>query len=384
MYLPGFPDIAKDLNTDTNTVALSLSSYFIGISAGQLLYGPLLDRFGRKKPLYIGLLVYILASAGCLASHHINSLIAWRFVQAIGSCAAAVASVAMVRDLFPVKDTAKVFALLMLVVGASPMLAPTIGGYITTIFGWQAVFIILGALGLAMLGASIWWLPDGFQPDTTLSLKPRPILRNFWDVLRVPQFYTYTLTGATAFSGLFAYVAGSPDVFMKIYHLNAKTYGWIFAFLSIGLIGSSQVNSWLLKRFRSQQIIPIALTIQCITSGIFTAGALSGSLQLWSTITLLFAFLCTLGLINPNTSALSLAPFTRNAGSASAMMGALQMGIGSLASVIVGLFHTNSALPMAIAMFGTSLIARTILLAGRKNIPAGNLVTNNNTTAVLH
>jgi DHA1 family bicyclomycin/chloramphenicol resistance-like MFS transporter len=143
MYLPGFPAIAKDLATSVSKVSLSLSGFFIGISLGQLLYGPLLDRFGRKKPLYIGLSVYILASIGCAFSHSISTLIFLRFIQALGSCAATVVSVTLVRDLFPVGDNAKVFALLILVLGASPMIAPTAGGYIVSSLGWHAVFIVL-------------------------------------------------------------------------------------------------------------------------------------------------------------------------------------------------------------------------------------------------
>lgn len=199
MYLPGFPAIARDLHTTAAKVSLSLSGYFIGISLGQLLYGPLLDRFGRKPPLYVGLIVYILASAGCAAASSIEGLIIMRVIQAIGSCAAAVASVAMVRDLFPVKDNAKVFSLLLLVVGASPMIAPTVGGYVTAAWGWQAVFLILLGMGVTILVATALWLPASYAPDRSISLKPRPILTNFGQVLREPQFYTYALTGAIAF-----------------------------------------------------------------------------------------------------------------------------------------------------------------------------------------
>lgn len=142
MYLPGFSGIAADLNTTVSKVSMSLSSYFIGISVGQLLYGPLLDRFGRKKPLFVGLMVYVLASLGCVYVGDIDTFILLRFIQAVGSCAATVASVAMVRDLFPVKDIPKVFSLLMLVLGLSPMLAPTIGGYVTEDYGWHVVFLI--------------------------------------------------------------------------------------------------------------------------------------------------------------------------------------------------------------------------------------------------
>src|SRR6185312_773570 len=190
MYLPGFPASAKDLATSVSRVSLSLSGFFIGISAGQLIYGPLLDRFGRKKPLYAGLTVYIMASVCCAFSHDIGSLIVLRFIQALGSCAATVTSVTLVRDLFPVNENAKVFALLMLVLGASPMIAPTIGGYITAAFGWHAVFIVLTLLCILVFLACILWLPDGMKPDHSLSLKPVPIIHGFLAVLKDPSFYT--------------------------------------------------------------------------------------------------------------------------------------------------------------------------------------------------
>ena len=368
MYLPGFPAIAKDLHTTVARVSLSLSGFFIGISVGQLLYGPLLDRFGRKKPLYIGLSVYIISSIGCAYATSIDALIILRFIQAVGSCAAAVASIAMVRDLFPLNENAKVFALLMLVVGVSPMIAPTVGGYVTTAFGWHSVFIVLMLLGLVNLLASIFGLPDSYKPDLSISLKPKPIITNFIAVLREPQFYTYALTGSVAFAGLFAYVAGSPLLFMDIYAVSEENYGWIFAFLSIGLIGSSQLNTMMLKKYSSEQVIFAALICQAVTGIIFLAGSINGWFGLPETIGLLFVFLGCLGFASPNTSALSLAPFSKNAGSASALMGAVQMGLGTIASIGVSLFDTRSSLPMVAIMASTSLIALAILYFGRKNI----------------
>ncbi|SHE85433.1 multidrug effflux MFS transporter [Pedobacter caeni] len=368
MYLPGFPAIAKDLHTTVLRVSLSLSSFFIGISAGQLLYGPLLDRFGRKKPLYIGLTAYILASAGCVFATSLDALIVLRFMQAIGSCAAAVASIAMVRDLFPVNENAKVFALLMLVVGVSPMVAPTIGGYVTVALGWHAVFIILMALGLLNLIASWLWLPDSFKPDTSLSLKPVPIIKNFLSVLKEPQFYTYAFTGALAFSGLFAYISGSPLIFIDIFKVSEEGYGWIFALLSVGLIGSSQVNTLMLRKYKSEQLIMVALSTQVVIVLFFLLGSINNWFGLVETIVLLFLFLCCLGFTNPNTSALSLAPFSRNAGSASALMGAVQMGLGALASFGVSMFEVKSAVPMVAIMTGSTIIALLILVIGRKNI----------------
>ncbi|MDR6808258.1 DHA1 family bicyclomycin/chloramphenicol resistance-like MFS transporter [Dyadobacter sp. BE34] len=368
MYLPGFPAIARDLNTTAAKVSQTLSGYFVGISLGQLLYGPLLDRFGRKKPLFIGLAVYILASAGCAVATSVEQLIILRIIQAVGSCAATVASVAMVRDLFPVNENAKVFSLLLLVVGFSPMIAPTVGGYVTDAFGWHAVFMILTVMGVAIFAATALWLPDSYKPDKTLSLKPRPIIMNFLEVLREPQFYTYSVTGAVAFAGLFAYVSGSPIVFMEVFHVDGKVYGWIFAFLSVGFIGSGQVNTLMLRRFSSEQIVNVALICQAVIGLAFLAAALNGALTLTSTLVFLFLFLCCVGYTYPNAAALSLAPFTRNAGSASALMGAFQMGAGTLISIAISLFEEPSIIPMVAAMAGSATLALIMLVVGRRFI----------------
>ena len=384
MYLPGFSGIAKDLHTTVAKVSMSLSSYFIGISAGQLLYGPLLDRFGRKKPLFIGLMVYILASLGCVYVVDIDSFIFLRFIQAIGSCAATVASVAMVRDLFPVKDIPKVFSLLMLVLGLSPMLAPTIGGYITEDYGWHTVFFILMCMGIAILIASQLGLPNSYRPDTSISLKPKPIIANFLKVLKEPQFYTYAFTGSIAFSGLFTYVAASPIVFMDIYHVDAKTYGWIFAFMSVSFIGSSQLNSILLKRFSSEQMIFAALIAQSVISIVFLILAVNNLLGLYETITMLFLFLGCLGISNPNTAGLTMAPFAKNAGSASALMGAIQLGLGALASFAVGVFVKDSVWPMVIIMTSTTIIAFIVLNIGKRFIKDKVEISENDDVLVGH
>lgn len=384
MYLPGFPAIAHDLNTTAAKVSQTLSGYFVGISLGQLLYGPLLDRFGRRKPLFIGLAVYILASAGCAVATSVEQLIILRIIQAVGSCAATVASVAMVRDLFPVSENAKVFSLLLLVVGFSPMIAPTVGGYVTDAFGWHAVFMILTVMGVAIFAATALWLPDSYKPDKTLSLKPRPIIMNFLEVLREPQFYTYSITGAVAFAGLFAYVSGSPIVFMEVFHVDGKVYGWIFAFLSVGFIGSGQVNTLMLRRFSSEQIVNVALICQAVIGLAFLAAALNGALTLTSTLVFLFLFLCCVGYTYPNAAALSLAPFTRNAGSASALMGAFQMGAGTLISIAISLFEEPSIIPMVAAMAGSATLALIMLVVGRRFITNKVEVQQGADAGVMH
>ncbi|WP_456312149.1 multidrug effflux MFS transporter [Pseudomonas shirazensis] len=384
MYLPGFSGIAKDLNTTVAKVSMSLSSYFIGISAGQLLYGPLLDRFGRKKPLFIGLLVYILASLGCVYVADIDAFIFLRFIQAIGSCAATVASVAMVRDLFPVKDIPKVFSLLMLVLGLSPMLAPTIGGYVTEDFGWHMVFLILMCMGIAILIAAQLGLPNSYKPDTSISLKPKPIITGFIKVLKEPQFYTYAFTGSIAFSGLFTYVAASPIIFMDIYNVDAKTYGWIFAFMSVSFIGSSQLNSLLLKKYTSEQMIFAALILQSVISIVFLFLSLNNMLDLYTIIAMLFLFLGCLGISNPNTAGLTMASFAKNAGIASALMGAIQLGLGALASFAVGVFVKDSVAPMVLIMTTTTIIAFIVLNVGKRFIKEKVEISENDDVLVGH
>lgn len=368
MYLPGFSGIAKDLNTSVANVSMTLSSYFIGISAGQLLYGPLLDRFGRKKPLFIGTLVYILASLGCVFVADIDTFIVLRFIQAIGSCAATVASVSMVRDLFPVKDIPKVFSMLMLVVGLSPMLAPTIGGYVTEYYGWHTVFFILMCIGIVILVAAQIILPNTYEPNVSISLKPKPIIAEFISIIKVPQFYTYAFAGSIAFSGLFVYVAASPILFMDIFEVGPKIYGWIFAFMSLSFIIASQLNSLLLRKFTSEQMIFGALISQSVISIVFLVLVMNDILELYGTITMMFLFLACLGISNPNTAGLTLAPFSRNAGSASALMGAIQLGLGAFASFLVGVFVKDSMVPMVAIMTCTTVIAFIILNIGKRKI----------------
>lgn len=367
MYLPAFPDIAKGLNTTIAQVMLSLSSFFIGISAGQLIYGPLLERYGRKKPLYFGLVIYIIASLGCALSTSVDALIMFRLLQALGGCAGMVAARAMVRDFFEVKENAKIFSLLMLVVAVSPIIAPTLGGYITALFGWQSIFVILMAMALVILIAVHFYLPESKKPDTHFSLKPRPIITNYLSIIKHPQFYTYALTGAIAAAGLYAYISGSPHVFMEIYKVTEQQYGWIFALIAMGLIGAAQINTVLLKNYTSEQIIKVALSCQCIIGMILAVTTYAGWSDLFVTIFLIFTYLSCQGFIFPNASALSLATFGHKAGSASAMMGAIQMSIGAAASAMVSILQHYFS-PMTGVMAFCTLTALLVFTLGRKII----------------
>ena len=365
MYLPAFSPIASNFKTTTSVISLSLSSYFIGFAVGQILYGPLLDRFGRKRPLYFGLILYILASIGCAQANSIDALVALRFIQALGGCAAQVAAIAMVRDFFPVKESAKILSLLFLIIGVSPLLAPTIGSALVSALGWRWIFILLGANAFVMLALTFTVLPEGHTPDASISLKLKPMIQSFWTILRQPQFTTYALAGAFSFAGLFAFVAGSPIIFMDGFHMSTKVFGLIFAVLVMGFIGGSQVNVFLLRRFSSQHIFFHALLFQDFTGLVFFAGARIHAIGLPATLVLFFFFLLSIGLTLPNGAALGLAPFSRNAGTASALLGFLQAGAGSLISTGIGILGASA---IAALMAGTALAALIVLIAGRTRI----------------
>ncbi|MBP6459408.1 MAG: multidrug effflux MFS transporter [Crocinitomicaceae bacterium] len=360
MYLPAFPSIAKGLNTTVASVMLSLSSFFIGISLGQLLYGPLLERYGRKKPLYFGLALYAISSLACATALSVETLIVFRFFQALGGCVGMVASRAMVRDLFDVKDNAKVFSTLMLVIAVSPIIAPSLGGLITTYIGWRYIFVMLIIVIAAIIAGIYFLLPDSKGPDPSYSLKPTAILSSFSSIIKHPQFALYTFSGSVASAGLYAFISGSPYVFLEIFKVTEQHYGWVFAFVASGLIGSSQLNSIFLKKYKSEQIIKVALYFQSFVAIVLASTALFGFSELYSTILLIFLYLCCQGFIFPNASALSMAPFGHNAGNASALMGFIQMSLGALMSAMVSVLHNESTIPMTGVMAFCSVLASLI------------------------
>lgn len=368
MYLPAFPDIAKGLDTSVAHVMLSLSSFFLGISIGQLIYGPLLERYGRKRPLIIGLSLYLAATLACALSGSVDMLVAMRFFQALGGCAGMVAARAIIRDVFEGKDIARVFSAIMLVVAVSPMIAPTLGGYLSSLVGWRYVFGALFVLDLFILLMVVFTLKNSRAPNENFSLKPVDITKSFWSVLWHPQFLAFALTGAVANAGIYAYITGSPQVFMEIHGVSPQGYGWIFAALAAGLIAATQVNNLVLRRYEQERIILTACTVQTISMVTLATLAILHVDSMIAILALVFVFLCCQGFIFPNASSLSIAPFGHNAGTASALMGALQMGIGALASSAVSNFQDHTARPMCVAMAITAMSGLIINLLGRRRL----------------
>ena len=375
MYLPGFSVIADDLYTTIEKVGFSLSSFFIGICVGQLLSGPLLDRFGRKKPLYVGLIIYIFASIGCGVSDSVEMLIFFRFIQAIGGCVGMVAPSAVVRDLFPVEQSARVFSMLILILGVSPILAPTFGGYMVAAWGWKPIFFVLAVITAIILTIVFFFLPESKKADPNYSLKPAAILGNFKEVLKQKQFTTYAISGNFVSAALFAYLAGSPFVFMELHGVHQQTYGWIFALIAAGLITSSQINNLLLKNYKSDRILRTVITIQASLGIIMWIGSATHLFNLYSLIAIMMLFLSCQGFIFPNAAAMAMAPFTKHTGSAAALMGAFQMAMGALASALVGLFFNETIMPMVTVMLVFCLTGFTLLMIGQNRLKKLNVAT---------
>lgn len=356
MYLPGFSAIAEDLNTDVASVGLTLTSYFIGISVGQLIYGPLVDRYGRKKPLLIGLVIYFVAALGCAFSPNIDWLIALRLILALGGCVGMVASRAIVRDIFPVSETARVFSALLLVMGIAPIIAPTIGGYVTSAFGWKYIFIILSAISAVLILIVYRGLAETKEFDATISLKPGRVAKGYFEVFKNREFLTFSIAGSVTMAGMFTYITGSPFVLMEIYGFSETEFGWIFGMNAFGFIAGSQLNRAWLKKRSTESISNIMAVILFIIAIVFVFAHLSDLLNIPLLLTLLFLFLFSLGFLNPNTTALALEPFTKNAGVASALIGSLRMFSGAIASALISFFFDGTAFPMIAIMLGCSVV----------------------------
>ncbi|HMV45406.1 MAG TPA: multidrug effflux MFS transporter [Leptospiraceae bacterium] len=349
MYLPGLQSISKDLNTPIENVQLTLSSFFFGFSFGQILYGPIIDRYGRKLPLLVGLALYIITSIGCVLANNVWSLFVLRFLQSLGACSGMVISRAIVRDAFTPHEGAKVFSQIILVMGVAPIIAPTVGGLILSVASWRYIFVSLSGIGILTFIGVYFYLTGTKEADQTVSLSPTKVLKEYWNVLLLPRFYKYAIASSFAASVMFAYIAGSPFVFMSLFQLTEQQYGWIFAFNAAGLILSSQLNRVLLQKYESEKIITIVAYLYLPLGILLLASAYFG-LGFIPMLTLIFLLVSGFGFIVPNASALCLAPFTHNAGSASALIGGLQMIFAVLASSLVSLFHNGTALPMASVM----------------------------------
>jgi DHA1 family bicyclomycin/chloramphenicol resistance-like MFS transporter len=366
MYLPSLPTLAVEFGTSASATQLTLSAFFIGLAIGQALYGPLADRFGRKPALYVGLTVYAIATIGCASAGSVESLIAWRFAQALGGCAGVVVARAVVRDLFDQWGSARMLSTMMLVMGAAPMLAPLLGGWLLAVSGWRSIFWVLLAFGLMCLAVTIVALPET-RPRSSQPLGVVAALRDYARLLGHRRFLGYVLAGGLAQAGMFAYISGSPFVFIDVYGVPAQAYGWLFGLNALGLITASQINARLIRRWGPDRLLARANLANAVFGLLLVTVAWSRSGGLVALLVPLFGYIASLGFSYPNAAAGAMAPFPERAGSASALLGTVQFGIAAVAGAAVGWWHDGTALPMAvvIALCGATAFAvqRTLVAA---------------------
>nr|BFD58240.1 multidrug effflux MFS transporter [Bdellovibrio sp. CKG001]BFD61671.1 multidrug effflux MFS transporter [Bdellovibrio sp. HM001] len=362
MYLPAFPAIAENLGVPLSSVQLSLASFFVGLATGQIFYGPLTDRYGRKKPLYVGLSIYALASVVCAFTKNVEMLILFRFLQALGSCSGVVISRAIVRDLFSHQETAKVFSLLMLVMGAAPILAPVLGGQISELFGWRMIFALLAVLSTLCIILIATFLPETHHADQRVHIKDS--WKVYGSILKDRNFMGYALAGGAAQAGMFAYITGSSFVFINHFGIPAKSFGWVFGSNAVGLILCSQINTRLLKRQSYDAILEKIFVVLAVL-GVFLATAGILNWGFWGIMIPLFLFIASLGMTFPNSTAGAMATQKKSAGSASALLGTLQYGIAALSSAAVSRLHNGTTMPMCVLMgcFGVlALILHRVII----------------------
>lgn len=360
MYLPSLPALQEHFHSDAATTQQTLAAYFIGLSIGQLFYGPISDSLGRRKPMIFGLLLYVLAAVGCLFAREMEHLVALRFLQALGGCAGMVITRAITRDCFPAQAMARVLSLLLLIMSVAPILAPMAGGYLFRWFGWQSIFFVLVVYGL------ICALAVGFGIPETLRGERKPLsfagaARTYAKLIGHRRFMGYALAGATGQAGLFAYISSSSFVFIDHYGVSPEHYAWIFGFNACGLIGASQLNSLALNYLPVQRVLRYALRVYSTAGVLMVLAAVTGFGGMWSVLAGLFVCMSAMGFSFPNSTAAAMAPFGDRAGSAAALLGTLQFAIASVASFAAGHLYNGSALPMAMIIATCGLAALLLL-----------------------
>lgn len=356
MYLPALPAIGNDLQASASTVQLTLTGTLLGLGVGQLLIGPFSDIVGRRLPLILGTALHILASVACLFAPNIAVLGALRTLQGVGAAAATVVALAVVRDLFSGRAAATALSRLMLVMGVAPILAPSLGGAILLTGSWRGVFGALAATGALLLVVAIFALKESLPPERRQAAKFRPVLRTYRQLITDRDFVLLAVVAALAMSALFSYISGSSFVLQEQFGLNQQTFGLVFGVGAVALIGASQFNVVLLNRYGPKQIVFAALVAATAAGLVLTVLTTTGTGGLYGFIVPMWLVLGAMGFVLPNAPALALSRHGEAAGTAAALLGAGQFGLGALIAPLVGVLG-NDGPAMAITMTGGAAVA---------------------------
>ncbi|MFI9647693.1 multidrug effflux MFS transporter [Streptomyces sp. NPDC052040] len=366
MYLPSLPEVTTSLHAPAATVQLTLTGCLAGMALGQLVVGPLSDRWGRRRPLLAGLAVYVVATALCALAPSVTALVAFRLVQGLAGAAGIVIARAVVRDLYDGAAMARFFSTLMLISGVAPIVAPLIGGQLLRFTDWRGVFVVLTVVGAA-LGGLVWArLPETLPPSGRHGGGAGATLRSLRALIADRAFTGYTLAGGFAFAALFAYISASPFVIQEIYGASPQVFSLLFGLNSVGLVVAGQINGKVLVgRVALDKVLAAGLTVVALAAAallLMATGAL-GQVGLAPVAAALFVLMSAMGFTLPNTQALALMRTRHHAGSASALLGSTSFLVGAVASPLVGIAGEHTAVPMAVVQLAAALVALGCFMA---------------------
>lgn len=366
-YLPAFPTLSEVFHVAPGRIQLTLSSYLIGFSVGQLLWGPVSDRYGRRGPIAAGMILFAVGSIGCAISGSANQMIAWRVLQALGACAGPVLARAMVRDLYARDRSAQMLSTLMLVMGVAPLLGPIVGAQIMKLWSWRIIFWSLAAFGIVTLIA-IRVLPETLPPARRNQQRLADIWTGYVRLVRHPRLLGYAAAGGFYYCGAYAFIAGTPFAYIEFYRIPAEAYGLLFGVNIFGMMLSNFLNSRLVMRLGADRIFRFGTAIAAIAGVVTALDAYLGLGGLYGLVVPLFFYFCASGLIVANSVASALAAFPRAAGAASALVGAGHYGSGILSAAMLGWFADGTPWTMGwiIGLMGLCSRASTFLLAPQR------------------
>ncbi|MCW2722406.1 multidrug effflux MFS transporter [Pseudonocardia sp.] len=362
MYLPSLPTITAELMTTSSTIQLTLTGTLVGLALGQLVIGPLSDALGRRRPLLIGTGLHVLASAAIIIAPNVTVLGALRVLQGVGAAAGAVIALAVVRDLYSGRAAATLLSRLILVMGVAPVIAPTLGGELLRFTSWRGVFACLAGYGLVIIPLTAWTLRETLPADRRRSAGVLETLRTYGGLLRDRTFVGLVLVAGLAMAGLFGYVAGSSFVFQEEYGLNQQEFGLVFGAGAVWLIAATQLNAYLLRAFEPRVLLLAAVSGGTVAGLVLVTLAVTGVGGIIGVIVPMWAVLFCVGLALPNAPALALARHGEAAGTAAALLGAVQFGIGAVISPMVGILG-NNAVAMGTVVAGGLFLALVVLVA---------------------
>lgn len=367
LYLPAMPAAAGDLGASAQAVALSVTTFLVGLALGQLLAGPLSDSYGRRPTLLAGLVVFTASALVCVVAPSVEVLIVTRFVQGVAGAFGLAIPSAVITDYSRGREAARLFSRVAIIGGVAPIVAPLIGAQLLILSGWRGPFVALTVIGLILTASVAIGLPESLPRERRSSSGARPALRAMAMLTRDVDFMGYTITSALVFIAFFAYLTGSSFVYQEVYGLSATAYSLLFALNAVGMLAASQVNHRLLARFSPRGLLAIALVANALAGVTVLAVVLVGGLGIWALAVPFFVLVTSLGFIFPNSTALALSLHPEVAGSAAAYFGTLRLGFGALATPLIALGGSVRVLPMAleIALSGVAALLLFVVVSRR-------------------